>query len=181
MTPNDFSTPFTLYTYVHSICALMVRMTYQMRSTPRNGRPEMKLLYKDVDISLGGREQYSEWFLCDVNQDGFVPVLANPKVLGKPMPESVDISWYLCDWYPNLLPKEHEKVIRELIDELHLISFRLLTFGVKTRYPDAGVDYIKGLLQRTDISDVYRKTLEYKLSGLSSLASDQPKLLWSNY
>ncbi|KAI1107974.1 hypothetical protein F4804DRAFT_296464 [Jackrogersella minutella] len=43
MASKDLSTPFTLYTYTYSICALMVQMTYEMRGAACEGRPDMKL------------------------------------------------------------------------------------------------------------------------------------------
>ncbi|KAI2473607.1 hypothetical protein F4781DRAFT_419384 [Annulohypoxylon bovei var. microspora] len=162
MASKDLSTPFTLYTYTYSICALMVQMTYEMRGTLREGRPDMKLEFKLTDISPRGREQLSEFYLLKVNPKGTVPVLVNEKVLDKPMAESVDISYYIADWYPTLLPPQHKQVIEELMHELHEISYKLLTFGTQTKYPNSAFDWMRGQIERTDISDEYRKALEYK-------------------
>jgi glutathione S-transferase len=161
---EDLASPFTLYTYKHSICAIMVQMTYAMRSAPREGFPEMKMEYRQVDISMEAHEQLDETFLCEINPNGVVPVLYNHRVLEKPMPESVDISYYICKWYPSLLPVQHEQVIRDLITELHGINYRLLTFGIVTKYPKTNVTFIKDTLARPDISDRYRKALEFKLA-----------------
>ncbi|KAI0889738.1 uncharacterized protein GGS22DRAFT_149038 [Annulohypoxylon maeteangense] len=166
MASQDLSAPFTLYSYTYSICALMVQMAYEMRGSPREGRPDLKLERKMVDIGLESREQLSEFYLLKVNPKGVVPVLANEKVLDKPMPESIDISYYLADWYPSLLPVQHKEAIRELLEELHKISFKLLTFGTQTKYPSIAVDWMREQIQRPDISDEYKKALEYK-AGLT--------------
>ncbi|KAI1143260.1 hypothetical protein F5Y05DRAFT_368032 [Hypoxylon sp. FL0543] len=162
MASKDLSAPFTLYAATYSICSLMVLMTYEMRGTPREGRPEMKLARKFIDISIHAREQLSEFFLLKVNPKGTVPVLVNERLLEKPIAESVDISYYIADWYPTLLPPQHEQVIKELIFELHEISYKLLTFGTKTKYPHLNRDWLLEQAKRTDISDEYRKALEYK-------------------
>ncbi|KAI1461868.1 hypothetical protein F4805DRAFT_411221 [Annulohypoxylon moriforme] len=164
MASQDFSAPFTLYTYTYSICALMVQMTYEMRGSPREGRPDLKLERKMVNIGPDGREQLSEFYLLKINPKGSVPVLVNEKLLDKPMPESVDISYYIADWYPSLLPPQHKQVIHELMDELHEISYRLLTFGTQTKFPSKALEWMQEQMRRTDISDEYRKALEYKSS-----------------
>ncbi|OTA86718.1 hypothetical protein M434DRAFT_15737 [Hypoxylon sp. CO27-5] len=166
MTSKDLSAPFTLYTATYSICAIMVQMTYEMRGTPREGRPGMKLERKYIDISLHAREQLSEFYLLKVNPKGTVPVLVNEKLLEKPIAESVDISYYIADWYPGLLPPQHEQVIKEIINELHDISYKLLTFGTKTKYPNLNHDWLLEQAKRTDISEEYRKALVYK-AGLA--------------
>ncbi|KAI0894773.1 hypothetical protein F4806DRAFT_96722 [Annulohypoxylon nitens] len=163
MASQDFSAPFTLYTYTYSICAIMVQMTYEMRGSPREGRPDLKLERKNIDISLHGREQLSEFYLLKVNPKGVVPVLVNEKLLDKPMSESVDISYYFADWYPSLLPPQHKQIIQELMEELHEISYKLLTFGTQTKYPETAVEWMREQIGRKDISDEYRKALEYKV------------------
>ncbi|KAI1382393.1 hypothetical protein F4677DRAFT_401821 [Hypoxylon crocopeplum] len=166
MAIKDLESPFTLYTATYSICAIMVQMTYEMRGTPRQGYPDMKLERKVINISPHVREQLNEFYLLNISPNGVVPVLVNDKVLDKPMPESVDISFYISDWHPSLLPPQHKQVIEELVHELHDISYKLLTFGTKTKYPSMNIDYIRGQIKRTDISTAYRKALEHK-AGLT--------------
>ncbi|KAI1383404.1 uncharacterized protein F4822DRAFT_76606 [Hypoxylon trugodes] len=172
MASKDLSTPFTLYSSTYSICAIMVQMTYELRGSPPEGRPDMKIDRKIIDISHKGREQLSEFYLLNVNPEGVVPVLVNDKVLGKPMPESVDISLYIADWYPSLLPSRHKQVIEELLDELHQISYKLLTFGTQTTFPTTSVAWLREQSQRPDISDAYRKALKYKESKISVWADN---------
>ncbi|KAF2995482.1 hypothetical protein E8E14_003867 [Neopestalotiopsis sp. 37M] len=140
----------------------MVRTTFAMRGPPREGLPDMDMHFELVDISSKNPEQLTEHFLCKVNRDGQVPVLTNDEHLPKPMPESVDISFYLCDWYPRLLPREHEAVIRSLIKELHEINYGVLTFGTASKHPTKLVDKVEELLQQPALSDAYRSALERK-------------------
>ncbi|KAI0833932.1 hypothetical protein F5Y06DRAFT_280223 [Hypoxylon sp. FL0890] len=172
MASKDLSAPFTLYAATYSSCSLMVLMTYEMRGAPREGRPEMKLERKFIDISRKGGEQLSEFFLLKVNPKGQVPVLVNEKLLEKPLTESVDISYYIADWYPSLLPPQHEQVIRELVDEMHEISYKLLTFGTETKLPQLSRNWLLEQAKRTDISTEYKKALEYKAELIKGWADN---------
>ncbi|ETS87868.1 hypothetical protein PFICI_01696 [Pestalotiopsis fici W106-1] len=156
------SSPFCLYYATYSICATMVRTTFAMRGPPREGLPDMDMRFQLVDISPENPEQLSEDFLCKVNRDGQVPVLTNEQHLTEPMPESVDISYYICDWYPQLLPKEHEAVIRSLVQELHQINYGVLTFGPGSRHPTRLVAKVEELLEQPGLSESYRSALERK-------------------
>jgi glutathione S-transferase len=160
---DDLSTPFTLYAFQFSSRSIMIQLAYEMRGTPRAGRPDMMLQRHYVDIGPGA-DQLKEKYLCEINPKGAVPVLANDKVLEKPMAETVAISWYLCDWYPGLLPVEHEGVIRSLIAELHAINYHVLTFGTKSPLKSAWTARGKEILAEGRISDEYRKVLEAKLN-----------------
>lgn len=91
-----------------------------------------------------------------------VPVLVNQKLLPKPMPESENITWYLCERYSNLLPDQHAETIKRLVKKLHNISFYSLTFG---NMPARGLkvqDKINQTLEDPSISEDYRKALLYK-------------------
>lgn len=154
--------PFVLYYYTYSLNAIMVRFTIEMRGTPRSGRPNMEMQFKLVDIGPDSAEQLSEHYLCNINSKGKVPTLANDKLLSKPMPESVDISWFLCDWYPSLLPSEHETKIRQLVTELHEINYPILTFGTESKYPQKIRQKVEDLLSQPSISNEYRNALLYK-------------------
>ncbi|KAI1097134.1 hypothetical protein F4804DRAFT_328522 [Jackrogersella minutella] len=87
------------------------------------------------------------------------------------MDESVDISYYVADWYPSLLPPQHKQVIEELMNELHEISYRLLTFGTTPKYPHIALDWMREQINRANISEEYRKALEYK-AGLTKVWAD---------
>lgn len=52
-----------------------------------------------MDISPIGHEQLSKFYLLDNNPEGSVPVPVSDEFIGRPMPESFD----LTAWYPSLL------------------------------------------------------------------------------
>jgi glutathione S-transferase len=160
---KDLSTPFTLYAFQFSVRSIMIQLAYEMRGAPKAGHPDMILQRHYVNISPDGGDQLTESYLCTINPKGAVPVLANERVLDKPMAETVPISWYLCDWYPSLLPKEHEGAIRELIEELHAINYHVLTFGLKSPIKAACLARGQEILAKTDVSAEYRRALEAKL------------------
>lgn len=122
----------------------------------------MDMRFELVNISPDNPEQLSEHFLCHVNREGQVPVLTNKPLLPEPMPESVDISYYICAWYPRLLPREHEAVIRSLVHELHEINYNVLTFGPGSQHPTRLAAKVEELLCQPEISDAYRHALEHK-------------------
>lgn len=137
-------------------------MMIAMRGSPCPNRPDMTIHQQEMDLGAFEPEQLTEFYLCKVNPDGRVPALTNDKLLPQSLHETLDITWYLCDWYPGFLPREHANEIRRLIEELHEINFPVLTFGPQDRHAldlDASVHEI---LRRDDISEEYRKALEYK-------------------
>lgn len=162
MAATDLTAPFTLYHTLYSIRALMTRITFAMRGAPRSGYPDMNLQQHEMDLGATSPDQLTEFFLCKVNPDGTVPALTNDKLLPEPLHESLDIAWYLCEWYPGLLPPEHEPEIRKLIGELHEINFPVLTFGPSDRHALDLDNDVQKILGRNDISDEYRKALQHK-------------------
>lgn len=86
----------------------------------------------------------------------------NEGVFPEPMPESVDITWYLCERYPSLLPSQHAETIKRLVTKLHEISFYSLSFGNMPARGLAIQDKIDETLKDPSISDRYRKALLYK-------------------
>ena len=76
------------------------------------------------------------------------------------IPDSVDITFYLGDIYPNLIPASHKTQIKGLIERLHEISYFALTYGTKT---DVMQYQLEQILKRMEgVSDHYRKALESK-------------------
>lgn len=67
---------FTLYSGSHSICSIMVRLTWALRGEPKKGLPDMNVKLQDVDIG-DGYEQLTERFLCEINKEGFVSSCRN--------------------------------------------------------------------------------------------------------
>ncbi|OQV10801.1 Glutathione S-transferase, domain-containing protein [Cladophialophora immunda] len=153
--------PYTLYYASHSICSIMVRVTFALRGPPKHGKG---LQIQEQEVDIGDKaEQIEESFLCDINPEGYVPVLAHPQLLPKPMPESVDITRYFAEHYPRLLPDEHAEEIESLLDALHQINFYALTFGGLPHRGEVLQQCLRAKLAQPGISDRYRRALEYKL------------------
>jgi hypothetical protein len=78
------------------------------------------------------------------------------------LPDSLEITKYMGGFYPSLFPDSHAEKIVDLLRELHGINFFSLTF---TGSPEA-VEGHKAALQKQledDISERYRKAIEYKI------------------
>jgi hypothetical protein len=129
---------YSLYHNDYSLCSLQVRYTLALAGKPREGLVAMQIDLIDVDLLNSG--QLDESFLTNINPKGQaggsvhanarlegkmnadsiwplnlqVPALVSP-VLEKPIADSLDITWYLLDRYPDLLPQQHEGNIRELL------------------------------------------------------------------
>lgn len=97
-----------------------------------------------------------------------VPSLTGPK-LSAPLTDSVDISYWLCEHYPNLLPTDRESTIRDLFAKLHDIEIYSLSARPESVLPEwrtSGVPptAVDALLAKPDseVSPEYRKALEKK-------------------
>lgn len=62
--------PYTLYYNRFSICSIMMRWLVNIRGEPKDEASRMDISTKEVDIFH--EEQFSEWYLCDVNPNGQV-------------------------------------------------------------------------------------------------------------
>jgi glutathione S-transferase len=153
---------FTLYHAPYSVRSIMVRTAFAMKGAVRDGKSDMTLEYSTVNITNDNPEQLNEKFLCKVNPKGAVPALVNEKLLPEPITECVDISYYICDLYPNLLPEEHESLIKEMLEELHKINFTILTFGPDSNHQAKLADHIRELLSQPSISKEYSEALSRK-------------------
>src|SRR6266536_361321 len=116
MASND---AYTVHHNPFSICSIMTRMTLAMRKPttspdPNTFHEQLVDIYKD--------EQLSEPFLTTVYPKGQVPAMTGGS-LSEPLTDSLDITYYLCDLYPNLAPAEHKEVIYRLLKELHQIQY----------------------------------------------------------
>jgi glutathione S-transferase len=64
-----------------------------------------------------------------------VPVLANAAVLGTPIADSLEITWYIADRYPSLAPAEHKEDIDHLLRDLHALNYFSLSFEGSRMFP----------------------------------------------
>lgn len=141
----------------------IVRTTFALRGPVRSdGRPEMIIEPSVIDISPGITEQLSSNYLCNINPNGLVPALANKVLFTNPMVESTNISWYIAEWYPQLLPAEHESEIREFVGELHQINAGVLTMGPGGKVIPLLLEKTRTLLKQEDITGEYRDLLVSK-------------------
>lgn len=97
-----------------------------------------------------------------------VPAVTGPK-LPTPLTDSVDISYWLCGHYSNLLPPSHESTIRDMFTKLHDIRFFALSARRDSMPPEWQTNgipptAIDALLAKPDseISPEYRRALETK-------------------
>ncbi|KAG4442870.1 hypothetical protein IFR05_001666 [Cadophora sp. M221] len=158
--------PYTLYFNKWSICSQMILLTLAFKGKPKDGDASMTVKQKHIDIMKS--EQLEEVFLTNINPKGQeqieqVPVLTHPSKLPKPIPDSLDITHYIASNYPSLLPEEFKDRIVELLKELHDINYFSLSFGNKPTAAKAQEALVEKKLAQTDMSEVYRKALEYKL------------------
>lgn len=95
-----------------------------------------------------------------------VPALTGPK-LSAPLTDSVDISYWLCGHYPNLLPPDHESTIKYMFTKLHDLPIFALSARRESMPPEWQTNgipptAIDALLAKPDISPEYRRALEHK-------------------
>lgn len=74
----------------------------------------------------------------------------------------MDISLWLATKFPKLIPSEQSAVIMDLVNDLHSISGLPLSVPVGTRTEKLDPESVDALLSKTDISQDYRKALEFK-------------------
>ncbi|KAL2426902.1 hypothetical protein ABEF95_002157 [Exophiala dermatitidis] len=164
------ASPYTLYYNDYSICSIMVRYTISLCERLRKDRP-IPIEQRVIDIQHGG--QLTEFYLCDVNPKGTVPVLTIPGQQ-TPLTESLDITYLLAEHYPFLIPRELSDEIKSLLAELHNINYFSLSYTHKPQRAEDMVRNIQKRLDDPDVSDRWRRALEYKLEIV--LATRAPAL-----
>jgi hypothetical protein len=91
-----------------------------------------------------------------------VPALTSPS-LPEPITDSLEITTFLTKKYPGLVPEAYSESILALLTELHEIQpFSLCVsqiYNTPEGVRNVGLDY---LLSRSDISDEYRRALQFK-------------------
>lgn len=149
------SQEYTLHYDPFSICSIMARMT--LAFCP--GDPSRTFHQKHVNIYKN--EQLSEPYLTTVNPKGQVPAMSSPS-LPEPLTDSLDITYFLCDLYPNLAPEQHEEVIRDLLKQLHEIQYLSLSFTPAQNRAGGITTAIEELQAQQGLSESYSKALKYK-------------------
>lgn len=89
-----------------------------------------------------------------------VPVLTSP-TLSSPLHESYDISKWLCERQPELIPAEHREVILQLMDKLYKFHAMALTVALEDR-KDGIPNQAAAFLENQNLSETHRRALEIK-------------------
>ncbi|GFP53192.1 hypothetical protein TASIC1_0002037600 [Trichoderma asperellum] len=153
-TDNDV---YTLHYFPFSLYSLMVRFALVIgrRLNPETApNVEIKL------VNLHREENFSEQYLTLVNSKGQVPALTSA-AFSSPLAESYDISKWLCEQQPELIPEEHREAIESLRDKLYSFHAKTLTIGSdqkKHGIPNRAAE----LLERKDLTESHRRALEIK-------------------
>ena len=92
-----------------------------------------------------------------------VPALCSPS-FEKPIADTLEITSYLLERYPDLVPEQHAGAIRELLQDVHALNYFALSFPDRPQVAEGFIKSIQDRLSQDDISDKYREALEYKLS-----------------
>ncbi|KAK5033476.1 hypothetical protein LTS07_003780 [Exophiala sideris] len=153
---------YVLYYHQYSVCSLMVLYTLALKGDPKTPRNEINVQTKVVDIFH--QEQLDEHFLCNINDHGQVPVLAHDSKLDRPIADSLEITYWLAEKYPQLIPAEHKDEIRQYLKDLHALNYFSLSFPGRAEVAQGFENGVNRRLADPNISDQYRKALEFKLS-----------------
>ena len=88
-------------------------------------------------------------------------MLTSP-LLSKPIADSVEITHFLADRYPSLIPVSHKEQITKLLNDLHAINYFSLSFPGREHVAEGFKSCVFKRLSG-DISPTYRDALTYKL------------------
>lgn len=167
---NSDGGPYTLLIFPFSLYSIMARFAIELGKEYHqgpNGVPD--IAHKLIDLHRD--ENLEEWFLTEINPSGQVPVMTREWRNGLEMTrlqvttESVLISnFFGANFFPGLLGGAHRGEVDRLLAKIHEIQAFSLSIKSPTKeqaveVPDPGQDE---RLARTDISDKYRRALEYK-------------------
>ncbi|KAI1614873.1 hypothetical protein EDD37DRAFT_404837 [Exophiala viscosa] len=153
---------YVLYYNQYSVCSLMVLYSLALKGERNDSEDEIKVQTRVVDIFH--EEQLEEHFLCDINHHGQVPVLAHRSELDRPIADSVEMTLWLAARYPQLIPAVHEGEIRQYLKDLHALNYFSLSFPGRPEVAQGFEDGVNRRLDDPNISDRYRKALEFKLA-----------------
>ena len=83
-------------------------------------------------------------------------------LLSKAIADSVEITHFLADRYPSVIPASHKEQITELLDDLHAINYFSLSFPGREHVAEG---FKNKVLKRLSgkVSYTYRDALTYKL------------------
>lgn len=166
---NSKGGPFTLCVFPFSLYSIMARFAIALGNQYHQGPNGVPNIIHKL-INLHRDENLEERFLTEINSNGQVPVMTREwqdgsKTRLEVMTESVAISKFFGEsFFPGLLGGAHKGEVDNLLKSIHEIQAFSLSIKSPSKeqaveVPDPGMD---ALLARTDISDNYRRALEYK-------------------
>lgn len=156
---NDAGTGvYELYYNQYSICSLMVLLTLRWKGEPESLEKAVDPLERELDIYDG--EQLREEYLAK-NWKGQVPCLLGPGSIKSD--DSLDITFYLAQVYPRLIPTANSDTITSLLKELHQIWFVSLSFRAEDGRGAEIVERVKRLQNDVQSSSHYKAALQKKL------------------
>ena len=91
-----------------------------------------------------------------------MPVLASAE-LKRPIADSLEITFFLAESYPSLIPDSHKEQIVSLLEELHSLNYFSLSFVGREHVADSFKKNVLDRLNTPDISRRYRDALTFKL------------------
>jgi glutathione S-transferase len=91
-----------------------------------------------------------------------VPVLVS-NVLAKPIADSLEITHFLAERYPSLIPSSHKDQVTALLKDLHALNYFSLSFPGREHVAEEFKQSVFKRLAHDDISPRYRDALTFKL------------------
>ncbi|RFU23878.1 hypothetical protein B7463_g12457, partial [Scytalidium lignicola] len=142
-----------------SICSTQTRLTIALQK--KSTTPEQAIAVIQTPVNIYTMEQLSQNYLLNVNPKGQVPAMTSPH-FPRPLTDSYDITKYIGAKCTGLCPPLHQDTILRLLRDLHAIQFLSLSFKPEEERAEGITKAIQDRLAEKDISDEYRKALEWK-------------------
>ena len=89
-------------------------------------------------------------------------MLSHESTQEAPLPDSLNITFFMASIYPSLLPTAHDGQIKYWLKELHTLNFFSLSFAAMPKVAEGILNAVDARLADSNISDRYRKALEFK-------------------
>lgn len=84
--------------------------------------------------------------------------------LEKPLPDSLEITFYLTELFPDLMPSAHKEDVIRSLKELHDLNFFSLSYEGHHAMTQGVVGAIRSKMQG-EVSQRYKDALNYKLQS----------------
>lgn len=151
---SDF---YTLHYFPFSLYSLMIRFGLVLgRRLNSDTAPKVHIKL----VNLHREENLSEEYLTLVNSRGQVPALTS-RALATPLTDSRDISEWLCEQQPELVPDHYRATIQSIMDKLYSFHAMALTIGREEKkhgIPNRAAE----LLEQKDLTEHHRRALELR-------------------